>query len=364
MEPTQKAHLEREKTDRSLRTERENSDRALADKVVDLEAGADEIVERARAEADAVLDEARGKEDRKLGAAGPPVPIAVAVEKQRAREDSAIEAERAVADESLDRAREGQASLLAALLPLEREKTDRHLLTERTQSDGALAQRDDFMGMVTHDLRDLLNGIVLQTTLLSKKASASDEGQRTVEAMARIQRYVARMSRLVGDLVDVVSIDAGRLAVQPDRGDARALLEEAASAFEHAAAVKGVSLVIEGDAEPLPAVFDHDRMLQVVANLISNALKFTPAGGHVVVRAGRAGDQLRLSVADTGPGIPASMLDAIFERFWQAGNDRRGLGLGLYISRCIVDARGGSIRAESEPGRGSTLHVLLPGAHP
>ena len=112
---------------------------------------------------------------------------------------------------------------------------------------------------------------------------------------------------------------------------------------------------------PLTTEFDHDRMLQVLANLISNAIKFTPEGGGIRVRGERTGDWLRLTVGDTGVGIPDTMLESVFERFWQVGeNDRRGLGLGLYIARYIVQAHGGTIWAESKVGEGSTFCFTLP----
>jgi signal transduction histidine kinase len=104
-------------------------------------------------------------------------------------------------------------------------------------------------------------------------------------------------------------------------------------------------------------------MLQVLANLITNSIKFTAQGGSIWVRAERAGDELRFSISDTGAGIPDHMLEAVFERFWQVDkNDRRGLGLGLYISRCIVEAHRGRIWAESRLGEGSRFWFTLPAA--
>src|SRR5690348_5385949 len=143
--------------------------------------------------------------------------------------------------------------------------------------------------------------------------------------MMRIQRYVARMNRLIGDVVEVVSIDTGKLAVQIETGDAAALLAEAVDAFAQAAAEKGISLGFESSEPALLATFDHDRMLQVLANLITNALKFTPRGGAITVHGERLEGELRFSVSDTGVGIPASMVESVFERFWQVGkNDKRG----------------------------------------
>ena len=350
---------ERGKTDESLRTEREDTDEALAETRIAVEEDADKVVENARVQADTVLDKARDKADDKNDAAAPGIE-GKAVAQERVLADKVLQSERAAADERLRREREGKATVAAALL-LEREKTDRYLLTERARSDDALAHRDDFLGMVSHDLRNLLNGIVLHATVLSAKASESEEGRRTVEGMERIQRYVARMNRLIGDLIDVTSIDAGKLAVRPQRGDVAALLTEAVDMFAHSADEKGISLVAEPVERPLPADFDHDRMLQVLINLISNALKFTPRGGAVTVRSERIGHELGFCVRDTGTGIPGNMLEAVFARFWQVGkNDQRGLGLGLYISRCIVEAHGGSIRAESKLGEGSAFHVTIP----
>ena len=361
----EKPQPEREKTDESLRAERKNTDQAIADKRTEIEEEADQLVERARVQADAVLDAARDKADQKLATADPKVEVEgrKANQKERALEDRVLENERATADEVLQREREQEARSLASLLPLEREKTDRYLLTERVRSDTALAHRDDFMGMVSHDLRNLLGGIVLNAESLSEAASDSEEGRRTVAGMKRVQRYVARMNRLIGDLVDVVSIDAGKLAIVPIRCDAKALVTEAVDAFAFAATEKGVSLKSETIEAELVANFDHDRMLQVLANFITNAIKFTPRGGAIVVRSDRTGDAVQLSVRDTGPGIAANMLTAVFARFWQVTkNDQRGLGLGLYISKCIVDAHGGKIWAESKVGEGSAFNCTIPAA--
>jgi signal transduction histidine kinase len=182
-------------------------------------------------------------------------------------------------------------------------------------------------------------------------------------ATKRIQRYVARMNRLLGDLVDVASIDAGRLSVTPAHGDVSALITEAVDTFKEAAAAKGLSLTADLAPEPLTAWIDHDRMIQVLANLLANALKFTQPGGSIVVQAESVEDRIRIAVVDDGPGIPAGMQERIFERFWQAGrDDRRGSGLGLYISRHIVEAHRGEIHAESPVAGGSRIVVTLPGS--
>lgn len=352
---------ERDETDESLRTERKNSDHVIADGRTEVEESADAVLSRARQHADAVLDAARDKADEKLDTAENEAETREVIARERAREDQVLQDERAAADRRVQRERAEQARILARLLPLEREKTDRHLLTERARSDDALAHRDDFMGMVSHDLRNLLSGIVMNAMLLSEEATESDEGRRTVAGMKRIERYAARMKRLIGDLVDVVSIDAGKLAMDPQSVDASALITEAVDVFAQAASQGGITLESRTIVPAVMAQLDHERMLQVLANLISNALKFTPRGGTVGVRGERVEDELRFSVSDTGAGIPGDMLEAVFERFTQVGkNDQRGLGLGLYISKCIIDAHGGKIWVESKLGEGSAFHFTLP----
>jgi signal transduction histidine kinase len=351
---------ERAKTDDSLRAERKNVDDARKAGRASAERDADGVVDHARAVADAVLGAARVKADhvslrpRRPAEAG-------AVTGERARADLAVRGERATADVALRTDRQDRADALDALLVHERAATDAYLLTERARSDDAVANRDDFLGMVAHDVRNLLNGVVLSLELLRPAEGAGEPDSLISAAANRIRRYVARMNRLIGDLVDVTSIDAGRLAVTRIEGDAAALVAEATETFQPAALEKGVSLSAEVPPGPLLADFDHDRMLQVFANVIANAIKFTPAGGRITVRVEEARGMLRFSISDTGVGIPASMLDAIFERFWQrVGNDRRGQGLGLYISKSILEAHRGRIWAESELGKGTRLYFTLP----
>jgi signal transduction histidine kinase len=361
MAPGPKPSRDRDQTDDSLREEREETDRALVKRQAAVQEDADQVVQRARDNADAVLTAARDKADELMVNAAGGMPTASVVE-GREIEDDALRDERAMADATLQREREETARALARLLPVERDKTDRFLLTERARSDREIAQRDDFLGMVSHDLRNLLGGIVMSATILSQKSADSEDGAEVKAGTARIERYAARMNRLIGDLVDVASIDAGILAMTRVRADGRKLVAEAVETFRAAAAAKRIGFEVDVAAEEeLVADFDHERLLQVFANLISNALKFTAQDTTITVRAARDGEALHFSVTDRGIGVPAEMLELIFERFWQVGkNDRRGTGLGLYISRCIVDAHGGKIWAESVVGAGTTVHFTIP----
>ncbi|MDO8284877.1 MAG: HAMP domain-containing sensor histidine kinase [Rhodoferax sp.] len=362
--PNSQESPERDLTDASLREERERADREMTANRVVIERDADAVVEHARENADAVVVAAREKADEKAGetANGAELhDIQTAIAGDRESEDQALRDERNAADRSLRRERETRARLLTRLLPLERDATDQYLLTERARSDDALATRDDFLGMVSHDLRDLLNGIVVSSQFLAQKLEKHGDSAPLLIETARIERYGTRMNRLIGDLVDVASIDSGKLAMHAFPGDVATLVAEAVDALQGSATARGVSLQVANRQGPVAAEFDHDRMLQVLANLISNSIKFTPKGGSIRVHCECVGETFEFCVEDTGEGIPVAMLEAVFERFWQVGkNDRRGLGLGLYISRCIVEAHGGNIRAESSPGKGTRMLFTLP----
>ncbi len=344
---------EREQTDESLRVEREKADDALAEGASAVDDTADEVISRARARADAVLAAERATTDRQSATSA----ASVTIEKERVREDNALRQERASADETL---REERAEHVA-LLSIEREETDKDLSTERARSDDALATRDEFLGIVSHDLRNMLNLVVGSAKLIETGVSCADHVEQVLADAQRIQRSAARMDRLIGDLVDVASIEAGMLMVTREVGDPTHVVTEAVESFQAQASARGVSVGAEIVPPSWLVAFDPARILQVLTNLLSNAIKFTPVDGKVVVRVERIGDDAQFSVRDTGVGIASDQLEAVFERFMQINRtDRRGVGLGLYISKCIVHGHGGRIWAESRIGEGSTFRFTLP----
>jgi signal transduction histidine kinase len=345
---------EREQTDESLRVEREKADTDLAERQSAIDAAADAIIERARARADRVLEEARTRSDRSAHPSDGP--LAKIREREREREDRLLRSERASADGILRAERAAQAPFPSA----ERDETDKDLFQERARSDRALSARDACLGIVSHDLRHLLGVIIGSAALIAKGATQPDHEEQVVASADRIQRTGARMNRLVGDLVDVASIEAGALAVRCEWVDPDVVVSEAVDNFQAQAAGKGISLT--KDVSPgLPMVsLDPSRILQVLVNLLSNALKFTKASGAIVVRVQSTTTELRFSVTDTGIGIPGDKLEAVFERFLQVDDDRRGVGLGLYISKCIVQGHNGRIWAESTLGNGSCFSFTLP----
>ncbi len=358
---TPKPSVEREQTDDSLQDERDRTDRAIADGRDLVQESADEVLRRARVAADAVLDEARQKADRLLEESAGTMSPNAAVAIERDLEDAAVRADREAADQTLALERVETARILARLLPAERDQTDDHLHAERVQSDSALANRDDFLGVVAHDLRDLLSGIVMGASVIGKVVADSGHAARVGAELTRIQRHAARANRLIADLVDVASIDAGRLSMLTAPGDLQAVLCEAGDEFRPTAAVKKIELVVEDGRATLPAEFDHARLFQVFGNLIANAIKFSPSGSRIALHAERIGNHVQCSVQDQGAGIPADQIENVFERFVQVDkNDRRGLGLGLFIAKRIVEAHSGRIWAESTLGQGTSVLFTIP----
>lgn len=352
--PGQDKTPEREQTDESLRVEREKADADLGEKQAAIEEAADAIIERARARADLVLAAARAKSDRRVGA--PDAHSVRGLAREREREDQTLREERASADATL-RAERAEYAFPSA----ERKATDDDLSNERARSDGAVTARDVILGMVSHDLRNLLGGMMGFASLIAKGMSRDNYEDRVVAYAQRITRTGARMNRLVGDLVDVASIEAGVLAVRREAASPALVTSEAVENFQAQAAGKGISLTaVMTPSLPLVS-FDSARILQVLVNLLSNATKFTPINGTVVVAVELVDEDLRFKVTDTGEGIPPEKLEAVFDRFLQVTeNDRRGVGLGLYISKCIVQGHDGRIWVESKLGAGSSFCFTIP----
>jgi signal transduction histidine kinase len=316
--------------------------------------GADSVVRTARARADAVLELARRREDEKVSVRASEIGAA------RAREDATIAEERRLADDVLAAERVQRQIVLAGLLAVSRLETDSRLVIERSLADKAMARRDDFLAMLSHDMRSLLGGIALNAALLERKAQAHDPA-RITQCAASILRSTTQMNRLVADLLDVATIDAGKLVLLKGPCDALGLVRDAGAVFELIASEKGISVSLDAPNETLSVDVDPDRIGQVLGNLLGNAAKFTHAGGKITIGVARRGREARFFVADSGEGIPAEKLETIFDRYAQMGQtDRRGLGLGLYIARRIVEAHGGRLWAESTLGKGSTFFFSLP----
>jgi signal transduction histidine kinase len=230
------------------------------------------------------------------------------------------------------------------------------LYREATQ---AVADRQHILAVVSHDLRNPLNTIRLAASTLQDDGMPAELKAKGLNA---IMRGTTRMNQLISDLLDVASIESGRLAITAVPQDPLALVEEVVDLFSPQAASRGLTLVMEAPGE-LPLIRgDRHRLLQVLSNLVSNALKVT-AAGSVTVRAAGRDAEVEFAVIDTGPGVPEAVRGSIFEPYWRSENATyKGTGLGLAISRGIVEGHGGRIWIESTPGRGAAFLFALPTA--
>jgi signal transduction histidine kinase len=228
----------------------------------------------------------------------------------------------------------------------------------------ALAVKDEFVASVSHELRTPLTSIVGFTQLLLDESDDADLQERHLGIVAR---NAERLDRLVADLLQTARLDQGALRLARSEVDLAQVVRDCLRSA--AATAESASVALEDALPPrLLARVDGQRVAQVVDNLVSNAIKYTPGGGRVRVGLARVGDAVELRVADTGIGIEPADRDRLFLRFFRASSAEersiQGVGLGLSITKAIVEAHGGRIEVDSDPGVGSTFTVRLPGAAP
>jgi PAS domain S-box-containing protein len=254
-----------------------------------------------------------------------------------------------------ERLDEGWFEVLAMLAALVATAVNDAMVYDDAQR--ALRAREEVLAIVSHDLRSPLAVVEMGTSALLE---ARD---KDAEVILRIARAGRRMQILIRDLLDVSAIDTGHLRIEPAEEVLGPLVSEAIEAARPLADEKHIRLSADVAAPAVRVVCDHGRILQVFANLLGNAVKFTKEGGTITVRAAEDRGVVRLAVADTGVGIPDDQLPHVFDRYWQGGRETRaGVGLGLAIAKGIIDAHRGTIRAESTPGKGSTFLFDLPRA--
>jgi signal transduction histidine kinase len=220
----------------------------------------------------------------------------------------------------------------------------------------AIRRREDFLAIVSHDLKNPLNAITMSVEMLGRNLSGEERMQKPV---ATIRRSTERMLALIRDLLDIVAIEAGRFGVEMRPEEAGAIVREAVEMMLPIAAERSQDLTFALPPVPIDVLCSRERVLQVFSNLIGNAVKFTPTGGKIKVEVETTGSQVRFSVTDTGPGLSEKHLAHIFDRFWRASSRAGGTGLGLSIAKGIVEAHGGTIWAESAVGTGSRFAFTL-----
>jgi len=226
----------------------------------------------------------------------------------------------------------------------------------------AVRQREDVISIVSHDLRNPLGVAMAAADLLLDLPLDAQQRQRQARI---IRRSGERMQRLIDDLLDVSRIDEGALVIRPSREKLEPIVEEARELFAPQADAKGLRLDVETTQEGTTARVDRDRVLQALSNLLDNAVRLTPGGGRVTIRLAEDDADVLVSVEDTGPGVPETMVDTLFDRFAQSGGaDAGSVGLGLAIARGVAEAHGGTVTVSSVAGEGSVFTLHLPRAGP
>jgi PAS domain S-box-containing protein len=224
----------------------------------------------------------------------------------------------------------------------------------------AIKARQELLSIVSHDLRSPLAGITLSVSGLID-AAPNDERRRGRKQLERIRHTVQQMRHMVEDLLDLASLEKGHLSISRRDLSVATLVQDAFELVEPIAQDSGIALIAEPPTTALWVQCDRERVLQILSNLIGNALNFTPRGGRVTVSWDSLGGKVRMRVQDTGPGIPDAMLPVLFDRTRQTKSTSfKGRGLGLFICRGIVESHGGVIWADNPPEGGAALHFTLP----
>lgn len=227
----------------------------------------------------------------------------------------------------------------------------------RLGAEAMARAREEVLGVVAHDLRNPLGAIGGTIELLR---DLNLDAPTRDKLLASATRGVHHMTRLVSDLLDVTRYENGRLSVETRELDVASLLVDAVDNIRREAEERGITLTVLPVAAGLRVLGDRSRLAQVFSNLLGNATKFTPAGGRVTVRSRRDGSEVLFEIEDTGPGVSPADRARLFDRFWQARvADLRGVGLGLPITKAIVEAHGGRVWVESELGVGSRFYFSL-----
>jgi signal transduction histidine kinase len=371
----------RDKTDKSLEEERDKTDKYLDKKSKSVERDTSNEILSGRIAADKARKSKRAKVD--LVNAPDSSAAGANLIQERTRADNAQEIERKKEDRARAKERYQKRLIAEAILENERKETDSNLLDERDRLDSesqliinrlsdeqvshdltraALVSRDQFLAIVSHDLRNPLSGIIIASSLMRMIISKDIlDKDSLLDNIDIIEQSAANMDRMISDLLDVERMANEKIVLHLKKIDLCALLQECKDLFAPVVSSKSFSMKVTCSAKTIIAKVDHDRIFQVLSNLVGNALKFTPKGGSIVLSVQKQFNEVEISVADNGPGIAQKNMALIFDRFSQLKmRDRRGLGLGLFISKTIIEAHKGRIWARSEVGKGSVFTFAIP----
>ena len=356
----------RSKTDQSLEEERVKTDEYLEQNHKSVEEETDETIRLTRRAADKEVESHRAEVDlekeQRLDAADTARLVDSLLTQERERVDEVHTVEREEEDRARTQEQFQKQMIAESLLENERKETDHNLLDERVHADVELITRDQFLTIVSHDLKNSIAAISIVARVIRSGLSKDPvDAVGLLKNLGIIEQTTAGMDRMISDLLDVERMAHNKLQLRPERCELLVLLQECVDLCAPVVSNKSFSMTVATSPEPIFVDLDHDRILQVLSNLIGNSLKFTPNGGAIGLSARKQGTQVEISVTDNGPGIPEQEQAHIFERFSQLNlNDRRGLGLGLFIAKWIVEAHKGRIWVTSDPGKGSTFSFTLP----
>lgn len=367
---------ERDKTDASLISARKSTETHIDNGLVDERESADHTLQSRRIESDDLAESKRKAPGYNLEAERRDADQRITFERKQS--DAAIETERELVDQASARERALKTTIESRLLSSERGRTDHNLSAERVETDSAfkgavnslkkersghlltktsLTTRDEFLAIVSHDLRNPLGAASSSASMLLEDFEHPPEVRKWLEF---IRRNVDTSLRMISDLLDVERIAENKMEMNLSAHPINPIVREACETFVLAAKTKDIEFEINCSEVEIEADCDPDRITQVLFNLLSNALKFTPAHGKISVAIERHDDALRISVCDTGSGMPENKMSKIFDRYAQLpSKDRSGLGLGLYIAKSIVEAHGSDLKVESTELVGTTISFAL-----
>ena len=380
----EKPDLNRAETDKSLHYERTKTDGHLERRHKEVEQRTTDAIEEDRRMVDERRSLDRAARDRSVTEGHEQVTKGdeslVLVERELS--DDAIYQAREREDSNLRRERREKQLLVEALLFTERQRTDvslsherdcvdlasqqalQHLADEQarhTSTREELSDRELAVGTICHDLKNQNVAISMGFQLLRKLLSRETWDRAEIASrISALEDNTAFMGRMIDSMLDIERFAHGKLTLNLAPADLCEVLHDTVKLFSPVAISKSCSLVAYLGPEPLWVSVDHDRLVQVVANLVGNAIKFTPSGGTVSLTAKPEHTRVTVSVTDTGIGIAEQARSRLFHKFSQLDHAEAGLGLGLYVARSIVEAHGGTIWVESTVGQGSSFRFTLP----
>ena len=393
---TSSQKTDRQRTDQSLIIERGKADDSFTESRKQTERQTDIFVEKQRNDADQKTSSSRIEADSnrdvkkqetlKNDVAGEGIAELkkdeARLDDERRKVDSVIKKERSQVDAAISKERDLTNASQSRFLETERGSTDQNLKVERDGTDSdtqqsskhlaeevadhsktkiSLTSREILLAVVSHDLRNPIGAISSSAEMLLDDPAYKNKDSENKQLIEIMKRSADTALRLISDILDMESIAEGKLQLKLEPQNIDKLIQESIDTFVYAASVKKVHLSALPSTGSGDVVCDHDRILQVLSNLISNALKFTPEGGSILLKAKQSATEMEVSVCDTGVGIPEGKQQIIFDRFSQVGSkDRKGLGLGLYISKTFIEAHHGQLWVESKVGEGATFYFAIP----